>query len=376
MMSKQKIEHVLGVQITDEQLAHIMQYYREFYSDPESFVNDGLVDLILDDFKLKKPANIKDILNQADGMEIRRVDPFNSLAWGKYKDKPVYGMFVTGSEVDEVVNYPKVESRPSNQFKEELFAIGFVAIDKKSAIILVMDGESIDSVSVPDVYGIPGYTCIFTVPLIDYEVKALHTFYVPFDNGANGRTPVMWISHNEAEITSSSDILNTLSERWQDWGTITHADDIKKAYQELHATFPSVDREAMGDEARYVGLALKGYTLVYNRNRLAYADDKFTVKTMLPWIVVNILDKIEKDGSHVKEDIYNCLAGTSEWNNFSYYINKRGDTARAESTSVAPENRKVIITEGNSRGDGSAKSPIGKMFNNASSDYKQVDVNK
>ena len=376
MISKQEIEHVLGVRITDEQLAHIMQYYREFYSNPESFVNDGLVDLILDDFKVKKPTNIKDILNQADGMEIRHLDPYNSLAWGKYKGVPIYAMFVTGSEVEKVAGYPNVESRPSDQSKDELFAIGFISNDKKSAIVLVMSRPAAIAVTIPEQNAIPGYTGIFTMPLIDYEVKPLHTFYVPFDNGANGRTPVMWVSHNEAEITSSSDILNTLSERWQDWGTITHADDIKKAYQELHATFPSVDREAMGDEARYVGLALKGHTLVYNRNRLAYADDKFTVKTMLPWIVVNILDKIEKDGSHVKEDIYNCLAGVGEWNDFSYYINKRGDAARTESTPITQESRKVIITEGNSRGDGSAKSPIGKMFNNASSDYKQVDVNK
>ena len=377
MEQKRRIEDVLGVHIHDEQLAYIMQYYRQFYSEPESFAGDGLVDLIMEDLKIKKPTNLKDILNQVEGMDIKHLDPYNSLALGKYKDTPVYAMFATGSEVEKVAGYPNVESRPSDQSKEELFAIGFLANDKKSAIILVMSGEAIDAVNTPEQNAILGYTGIFTMPLIDYDVKDLHTYYVPFVASGQGRNPVMWINHNADDSHIASIIFEELSNKWQDWGTVIYADNIKDAYNELKLNYPGVDLDTALDVDRYLSGRHFGRNIIYNRNHLAYNGNIASAMAMLPWSISNILKKEADDGSNVADNVYNCINGAEEWDSFKYYIL---GTNAANKTVITEENAKPsnsqTASDGRERGDGSARSPIGKMFNNASSDYKQVDINK
>ena len=375
---KERIEAILGSHITDEQLGLVQRDYKSFYEEPEAYVNAGIIDVICDDLNLPHPSqklDIQELCNKVPSINMKHKDPYNSLAWGTYKDHPVYAMLVTGQNELEALGSLKDEVVAGCSDDDLVMQVA-VSSTGDSAIVVVMsyaDEKALGVMPLSEVC-VPGYEKTIIRPLfVEDQPSIAWTYFVPFVKSGTGRNPVMWVMHTESKATSKNDVLDRAVDKYQDFIVGVDEDNIKDAYSELKTLLPGVDLESASAEERYIPLQCGDEVIVYNRNHLAYNGNLASTEAMMPWISLQVLSMESYDGNvadvargndfAVRSVFYRNGHGQPNLSAKSREVSDVGSISRAE---VGP------VNASRQRGEGAARTPLGKMLQNASSDYMQV----
>lgn len=362
MNAKERMESVLGVRLTESQSEQIRKYYSQFYERPEDFVRDNLISIIIDDIGLKIPTKLMDICNMATGMDMRKSDTHDSLAWGKMRDCPVYAFRVSSSEADKLEAEMVSIGTVGYNDNQEMYAVRLYRVDEDyDAIAIVMRRCDVD---VTGDLVIPGYKLVASAvvsPQPGY-VGVLSTYYVPFNNVNNGMVPVMWVDHSGASYTWDDNTLPNIADTYQDVKVGVVDDDIKEMFTNLKGTYPNDDSGV----AAYVGLGYHGNHIIYRRNHMAYAGNVASAKAMVPFLSLCMMET-----ENVQTSLHEVLSGKLEWADLFFKQGSvQSDVTQETKESVHPAVGPMNATS--DRGDGNRRSPIGKLFDNASSDYRQV----
>lgn len=385
---KERITAILRIPVTDAQVETIRQNYRQFYDAPEDFARDGLITIILDDLGLSRPNGLYALLNQkVDGMDLKHADTIYSLMWGKYKDVPVYVVPVFDDAGVEALRQLGEETGTSmTNDADTLFAEVAFSDDGEAAVVIVRSGQAIDAVGEPQFTisdSLPGFTKGYMRRLFTRYPDVLSTYYVPFIASGNGRNPVMWIEHVSGHI-SGNDLGDRLASWYQDTKVGVYEDHMKEMYKDIKADFPAIDLQNDDPLDRYRMFSYAGkYSIMYNRNHLAYNGNIAYSECLLPYLVCCMIE-IDR----LETNLYDVVRGNYgvEWKDLYFRrlseqdeaehrtaidsASDRGDVTNSDGNDPRPQVGTMNASDG--RGDGTRKSPLGKMFDNASSDYKQV----
>lgn len=378
---KARITEVLRVPVTAAQAEVIKQNYPNFYESPESFIGDDFLPVIMDDIEVSRASSLKDLMNTVAGMSIEHSDPLHTLLWGSYKDTFLYAVPVNGQAVEELRKFD-TEMGMGNAGKDELVAEVMFSNDNEAALVVVRSCEAIHAVGeLPFTISeaMPGYVKGFSRRLFHGALPdALATYYVPFIPSGNGKLPVMWVDHATGHITGD-DFGNELAGEHQDIKVGVYEEHFKDMYDAIKVKYPSVDLNA-DSKNRYTMFSHGQYNFIYNRNHLAYNGNLHKSRCIMPLIVTFMLDI-----DQLQTNVADVVCGLQDWSSLYYRRVSESDRVdhRVETVGYdAEHNSEVAATArgeksayqdtADERGEGNRKSVLGKMFDNATSDYKQV----
>lgn len=370
---KDRIEHVLGTKIHDEQVQYIQTYYSSFYENPEEFVGDNLLTMIREDLNISEPKNILEYVKALSGTSNLHMDSYETLAWGRYHDQDFYALMVKDvADLEWIHNCETDMFIDKNSSDDTLICTTAIAEDGKSAVVFVQTRAAIAAIGeLPfTVCQVPGYHKGNIFRLFSGDIISAQ-FYVPFIPANTGRNPILWKDHTGSAPSSNT----TLGELWEsetDPSVVVDSDTIKIVYGKMKQIIGKADLEI--GEDRYEALGFCGCNMIYNRNHLAYNGNLSAACAMAACVAIDIqgLDNVCTNLYEVGNN------GTTEAWDMLFYSTKSGSSD--VTSSKAPGNLEYgHVTEsgaigqiGRDRGEGNAKTTLGKLFQNASSDYKQV----
>lgn len=376
---KERIESVLGVRIHDEQVDFIKTYYGQFYNNPEEFRGDGLVSVILEDLGIQVKNDPISAASMVDGINLKHCDAYATLAWGFYKEHPIYAVAVEGFEV-QALKELSTDMELNRVDSSSSVPVATVAIsdDDKSAIVFVQALCDIKAIGeLPfTICKIPGYSkgCMSRL-FINGKRTFLETFYVPFVNVGSGRNPVLWRIHKSVSGAECVDneLLDELFKKIN-LADGVYEEDFRSVRLNLEYKYPGIDLETQ-EEKRYVVLKGAKGQLIFNQNAIPGKSNIHTQEMLVPW-AVDIYDGC--DGAET--NLHSIINGTLEWSDLYFRIPAAGAVARSndnteesEQASTVVRNRPEVglVNASDGRGEGTRKTPLGKMLDNATSDYKQ-----
>lgn len=303
-----KLEKVLGVRLQSENVEFIQHNYSAFYEDPESFIGDKLVDMILEDLGLTAPTGLEGIISMVPGMDVKHTDTYGTLAWGNYKGSPMYAMLVTGSAVRALKETLSTDMNMRDLPGSALVATIAASHDEERAVVFVQERGDIAAIGdLPfTICDIPGFEKVAMLPVFSSLTTA--QFYVPFVQAGKGRNPVMWTNLCDSVKYSDKSLFEHLNNGF-DFESGIDADAFKTIKLNLGNYYPSVDLERESAE-RYQPLDCWGSQLIYNRNALAYSGNIHTQNALLPWAIACMVS-YGSDGVHT--NMYDVVDGTYEW---------------------------------------------------------------
>lgn len=371
MEKKESIEKVLGAKVSDQNMADIKTYYKAFYENPEEYAGDALVELILQDLGIestKAPVgNVLNIVNTIPGMDIRHIDKEETLAWGTYNNAPVYVVIAEDVHVRNLMESCGKSIPTDGLNPTEPVVVVMHSDVNDTAIVIVMDKEVEADIPV-----IHGFTKVCTRPMfLSNDIDELAEYYVPFVPSGNGRNPVMWISHRGHAIEGAEPVfLNEKFEYYQDLDVGTDEDHIKKVYEQLKTYYPGVDLDTEADD-RYAAMRISLNTVIYNRNHLAFNGNVPSTKALLPAVI-----SIVRGTEDVKSTVYDAVH-TDNWHQVFYVkMNEGEETKETKSPANGMPSTPGMSYEGRQLGQSQATTRLGKLMDNATGSYEQVDVNK
>lgn len=379
---RRSLEEVLRVPLTDDQAEHIATYYRQFFDNPEGYMRDSLVDVILDDLDLGRLRLLPALMNEVDGMHITKFGPHSSIVWGTYKEQPIYAIPVNNQEIIASLREFDTEMIGQNAQPDELVAEVMFSKDGEAALIVVRSVEAMHAVgelpfTITD--GMPGYEKGFMRRLVSGSLPdLLSIFYVCFVAAGKGSNPVLWPNLVNQTFVGADDEMDSIVERETDMQVGIFNDHIQAINESIKTRYPHVDMESheADDKYHYLSYGHK-YNLVYNSNTLAYNGNVSSAKRLFP-----LLAMISMVQGATVSNAPAVVMGASEWNEL-YFSSKEvapEETVHQQASQVlTPEMNQMLDNIGNNlghqsrqRGQGTATSPIGKLLQNASSDYEQV----
>lgn len=383
-----RLEKVLGVRLQEERVEFIQQNYSAFYQDPESFIGDGLVDMILEDIGLKKPESLMEILEAVPGMDVKHTDTKGTLAWGNFKGELMYALYATDARARDLATLQSVDI--SGLPSEALVAVVVRSYDGYQGVIIVQERGSIDNIggSPETLYDIPGFEILAVFPVFN-ETYMLDSaqFYVPFMKAGNGRNPVMWLSFVSEHLPDADEGLIKKINDGCDFEMGVDVDSFKDLKLNLGNYYPAVDLETQRSE-RYKALDGCNQQLVYNRNALAYSGNIHTPDAMLPWAVDCMLAWSSK--GNVDTNMYEVATGKFEWDDIYFDLltgeakSGNGSQPNTEATKVDEPGSKVFDSEfnrdhltgpqGKELGKSGATTRLGKALANATGSYQQESL--
>lgn len=359
MDKKTELMLTLGVKLTDADVEVIKEGYRQVYDRPEEYTDDKLVDLICAELGKEVPKTLKEIFGQVDGVDITRSDYYDTIAWGRVGDNLVYALRVMNQFASGAIS----ATRDSEQGR-----IAVYIKNKLNVLVVVFDGIR----SKNDMPFIPGYSLLY---LTDWSDVAAHEFFVPFMRAGKGYNPVMWIDFTATEKGGTSQAFQSLEEGWVDWAFVMDAKKLDGAYAAFKSAYPGINLESDPNPEcnRLVRLSYDGTTVIYNRNSLSYSGNITDEECLFPFYHLvcrrHGFDKTEINAVP-------CLSG-GLWEDF-YFAEK--SVVQDVPTEEQPQPVKTVIkdtdVDNKELGNGNKKSIIGRMLDNASSDYKQVDIKR
>ena len=388
MISKERLENVLHCFLTEDNVAYIGEYYRTFYESPESYINDYLVDIIIDDMQLKK---IEPWVNDMDAwqaieeftpVDIKHISDDQSLAWGHINHVPVYMRRIEGDLVNQFVDmnanfsHDLLQSVADNG-ADNCTVTRIVKSQNNQLIAYCFDKDSVHKVSDVEQWAPTGWTHIG-----DFEIAgssdnsgfgdATMLLYTPFYEMSNGSLlPIMWINTLGGTTEEGSFVLDEFT-------NINRYDNevCKSIYAKLREILPPVDLEDES-ESRYKKIRAYPYTLVYNRNHIAHNGNVKNAKAVSPFIVA-MLQKY--NGANHKSNVQDLISGRlTDWDeilvengssNVSENDDKPWHISATESTRRPnPDNMKVaVVGVGRSRAMASGTT-LEKLLQVASDDF-------
>lgn len=303
------LQETLNVNLTDENLDYIKEYWKAFYNDPAMFKDDVVCDMVLQDLGLtpyekKEKKKVKMEERKMDmeisllgvpGLEIKRYTPCDTLAWGELEGCQLYVR-----KINRTYLMPYYDGRPDtmDELKSLVTEAGYIAIVFQSAtdyiIYVVYSGElgAIDNISInsicPASYEYAGIVKLGDGVEDHDEIRMQFTkmVYVPFNHGPLGSLiPIMWA------ITGTSEGLNgcatITAEEYESLisdGAVS-IDTANSIFTRIKTALPAIELEGSPKEARYSCVKVEdkdGISLyAYNRNHVAYNGNTDSLKAVM-----------------------------------------------------------------------------------------------
>lgn len=303
------LQETLNVNLTDENLDYIKEYWKAFYNDPAMFMDDVVCDMVLQDLGLtpyekkekkktkteERKMDMEISLLGVPGLEVKHYTPCDTLAWGKLGGCPVYVR-----KVDRAAIIPYYDGRPESI--SELTSLvkedGYVAIVFQSEVdyvIYVMYSDGIGTIGNVSINSIcpSSYQYAGIVKLGDGveeqsedRMKFTKMVYVPFNNGSNGSLiPIMWA------ITGTGDGLNgcvtITAEEYESIISdgVVSIDSANSIFTRIKTALPAIELESSPKGARYSCVKVEHDGIVsmyaYNRNHVAYNGNTDSLRAIM-----------------------------------------------------------------------------------------------
>lgn len=260
------LQEVLRASLTDEQVSYLKEYWKAFYNNPEDFIEDRLIDFIVEDMGLvqfeekeikKMEFNWKQFVELNPGI-IAKISDDKTLGYNKdgIFARLLNRVFVVRTTNARNMEVPRVYGIWSDDVQTFI-----MAIPKESKVVaedIFIDFKFLG-------YFAPGEGMTWS------EVEFMSFAYVPFTDGPQGSViPVLWRTLEGYDNTGID--IASISATIGNSGVLSES---MKGFSEFIADrFPTVDLKEQKDK-RYVGLAMRMATgatmgIVYNRNHVAY----------------------------------------------------------------------------------------------------------
>lgn len=407
---KARLENVLHCYLNDEQVQYIKEYYKTFYENPESYQNDGLVDIIIDDANLikvepwsttvneeQKPINPWDAVEAADNIEIRKIFPNSdchmqdevaSLAIGHVNHIPVYFRMLTDISEFEYIGWTasyqrisdlsyKLHNYPGAQILR-IYRIGRT-LPVGYYVAYAYKLEYIHELNDVHACGSDDWEYVGDYPMTD-DCKPACKLYVPFSEMSNGgRIPVMWynpLQNSQNACTSGTlDIFTDLRE--------VNEQDVHDAYNGIKEEYESIDLESHNDSDRYVSLLMGrdgAYDMfTYNRNHLARNGAIAHGMAILPLLLAKEMRMMEPHHSSLyailKEGTYGQIAYIALFDSDAteqIEQTEQGEQTNDEETYQSNKERDQYAGREYLDNHGSR---VQQLLNQGTGDYKEANLN-
>lgn len=327
-------EDVIRCQLTRDEVNAIDTYWSAFAESPTEYINDNVIDLIVDDLKLKgvkeskrKMRKLNNILSSVTELDKMHYMVDGSLAYGKWTGKQVY--------VRRLATIPEAYGINTNTISKPFTTLVNNYHGDRDPIVTIWytaNPQSGEQGSIVFVFRLSDAKELnineFLVEPIDYEYYGtfligdtdgidmdtyitLTSIYTPFADGPNGsKIPVMW--RNDLESKHFEDMRlpwkGTLSfDDYLGGDSIAFDDKEFSSFMKLiDSSLPPVDLETEADK-RYAYLETKldrdPYVnnvpvFVYNRNHVAHNGtiaNREKMSPLLYLIMANFYDAILKE---------------------------------------------------------------------------------
>jgi hypothetical protein len=331
--SKERLQNVLRITLTDTDVEYIKEYWRSFYKAPEDFINDNVVDMIHDDlgkYPIDKNDNggnttmtFEEILSSIPDASFTRFIDDGSLAWGKYNGELIYAKRF---KLDELAG---IEKSSNDVTLSRLAAIVFKGAEDY-VVIVIPNNTKVDIL--PPI----GYEKVCVRPLTFLndrgkfsrdEAMFFAKVFVPFNDGPSGsKLPIIWYSSSndtfECETMKSvrslpAELVNAYitADGFALQGVADLSSTIESSYPPVVLTG---DRDH-DDYERYQSLMTdreNQITFVYNRNHVAYNGNKETLASMLPVVALYIAKDTNIVSSNIEAYVLGKVTQQDVWIEF------------------------------------------------------------
>lgn len=359
MVSKSRIEKVLGATITNEQVDQVCEFYSEFAENPEMFANDPLIDFIREDLNIK--VNVKSMIDKlAD-----KYKKFSDYGYvGGLYDENFFAIHTVHDPNEIELIMGMLQAIEDDKLDPKYDIVGSFYDTGDSLIIKVSESKNGIVPATPEC---EGFRFLGTYSLRN---RILAQYIIPYNKTSNSVTPIIWkVCESEEETRTHlaqaidlTEVCENVFNRRSAFTAYSMADEVMHILEEKSPHSES-------DADRFVYFKIYDVLFCYNTRHVAYNGRVSNVKGMIPIFDVLVMNM------HLDTEFYSVI-GTEDndiLDNVWFY----GDGADADNTQNPSTNHEGEFMNppmsddySNNLEKSNAKTPLGKMLDRATGKYE------